>query len=199
MTNSAFEGWRSLRRYKVVGVALGLAIAGFAARAADPEPWGEAGQDPPKLELVMKIVVTCASPEAVAPTSASKDGERQEIWPILGGRFFGKNIRGTVVPGGGDFPVTRPDGVEVIDALYRLRTDDGVTLIIHNKGLAYPAAKIEDTRYRLVPEFIAPQGKYDWLNRFVFVSTLVVPVPAELALAKGPNENDRVIEVYRVL
>jgi hypothetical protein len=89
--------------------------------------------------------------------------------------------------------------VEVIDALYRLRTDDGVTIIIHNKGLGYPGAKLEDWRYRLTPEFIAPQGKYDWLNRSVFVSTLVVPVPAELQLAKGPNENDRVIEVYRVL
>ncbi len=148
----------------------------------------------------MKIVVTCASPEAVAPTSASKDGKRQEIWPILGGRLLRQEtFAARWLPGGGDFPVTRPDGVEVIDALYRLRTDDGVTIIIHNKGLAYPGAKIEDTRYRLVPEFIAPQGKYDWLNRYVFVSTLVVPVPAELALAKGPNENDRVIEVYRVL
>ena len=182
-----------------LGVALWMVMTSVALRAADVEPWGEVGQDQPKLELVMKIIVTCASPEPVAPTSASKDGKREEIWPIVGGRFFGKTIRGTVVPGGGDFPVIRPDGVEVIDALYRLRTDDGVTIIIHNKGLGYPAAKIEDTRYRLAPEFIAPQGKYDWLNRSVFVSTLVVPVPAELQLAKGPNENDRVIEVYRVL
>lgn len=130
-----------------VGVALWMVTAGGASRAADVAPLSEAGQDQPKLELVMKIVVTCASPEAVAPTSASKDGQRQEIWPILGGRFFGKDIRGTVVAGGGDFPVTRPDGVEVIDALYRLRTDDGVTIIIHNKGLAYPArsSKTRDT------------------------------------------------------
>ncbi len=169
-----------------------------ASRAAEPS-WTETGQDQPKLELVIKIVVTCSSPETVAGTSASKDGQREEIWPIMGGRFFGKNIRGTVVPGGGDFPVTRPDGVEVIDALYRLRTDDGVTIIIHNKGLAYPGEKPQDFRYRLVPEFIAPQGKYDWLNKHIFISTLVVPVPAELQLAKGPNENDRVIEVYRVL
>lgn len=181
------------------GIALWLSLTTAAVRAADLEPWGEVGQDQPRLELVMKIVVTCTSPEPVAPTSASKDGQRQEIWPIVGGRFFGKNIRGIVVPGGGDFPVIRPDGVEVIDALYRLRTDDGVTIIIHNKGLAYPGEKLEDWRYRLTPEFIAPQGKYDWLNRHVFISTLVVPVPAALQLAKGPNENDRVIEVYRVL
>ena len=176
-----------------------LVVAAFCSTRGRAGAVGRSRAGSPKLELVMKIVVTCSSPEAVAPTSASKDGKRQEIWPILGGRFFGRNIRGTVVAGGGDFPVIRPDGVEVIDALYRLRTDDGVTIIIHNKGLAYPGAKIEDTRYRLVPEFIAPQGKYDWLNRYVFVSTLVVPVPAALQLAKGPNENDRVIEVYRVL
>jgi hypothetical protein len=181
------------------GVASWMVVATAAPRAAALEPWVEVGQDQPKLELVMKIVVTCSSPEPLGPTSASKDGRRDEIWPIVGGRFFGKDVRGTIVPGGGDFPVMRPDGVEVIDALYRLRTDDGVTIIIHNKGLAYPGATSQDTRYRLAPEFIAPQGKYDWLNKHLFVSTLVVPVPAELRLAKGPNENDRVIEVYRVL
>jgi Protein of unknown function (DUF3237) len=167
-------------------------------RAAELPAWPHPGQDQPTLELVMKIVVTCSSPEPVAPETSSKDGKRSEIWPIIGGRFFGKDIRGTVVPGGGDFPVQRPDGVEVIDALYRLKTDDGVTIIIHNKGLVYPADKPEDARFRLVPEFIAPQGRYDWLNRNVFVSTLVFPAPSALAQAEGPNQNDRVIEVYRV-
>jgi hypothetical protein len=95
--------------------------------------------------------------------------------------------------------VTRPDGVTVVDALYRLQMDDGSTVIIHNKGLAYPEEGARKRRYRLVPEFIAPRGKYDWLNKQVFVATLVVPVPKELQLAKGPNENDRLIEVYRVL
>ena len=180
--------------------SLAIGLAAVAAASSPFDAWdGMVGQDQPKLELVMKIVVTCSSPEPVAATSASKDGRRDEIWPIVGGRFVGRNIRGIVIPGGGDFPLVRPDGVEVIDALYRLRTDDGVTIIIHNKGLAYPGATLEDARYRLVPEFIAPQGKYDWLNKHVFISTLVAPVPKELALAQGPNENDRVIEVYRVL
>jgi hypothetical protein len=121
-----------------------------------------------------------------------------EIWPIIGGRFEGKGIRGTVVPGGGDFPVVRPDGVEVVDALYRLRTDDGVTIIIHNKGLTYPSLRPGDWRYRLAPEFIAPQGKYEWLNSSLFISTLS-DVPSDMRLAKGSNENDRLIQVYRVL
>jgi hypothetical protein len=132
-------------------------------------------------------------------SSASKDGERGEYWPIIGGRFSGKDIRGAVVPGGADFPVQRPDGALIIDALYRLRTDDGVTIIIHNKGLTYQGEKPDQWKFRLVPEFTAPAGKYDWLNKQVFISTLVFPVPPELAVARGPNENDRLIEVYRVL
>ena len=88
----------------------------------------------------------------------------------------------TVVAGGGDFPVTRPDGVEVIDALYRLRTDDGVTIIIHNKGLSYGGSGRDGWHYRLAPEFIAPKGKYDWLNRALFISTLV-DVPAAITIS----------------
>lgn len=187
---------RSAAPHWLIQVILCMVV--MPARAGELPDWPHTAQDTPRLELVMKIVVTCSSPETLGPGSASKDGRRSEIWPIIGGRFFGKDVRGIVVPGGGDFPVTRPDGVEVIDALYRLQTDDGVTLIIHNRGIAYPGEKPQDWRYRLTPEFIAPQGKYDWLNRNIFVSTLVVPVPGELSQAGGPDQNDRVIEVYRV-
>lgn len=183
----------------VFGPLLSALVAVAIASPSHAQSWPAKGQDQPTLELVMKIVVTCSSPEPMGSSAASKDGQRGEIWPIIGGRFSGKDIRGTVVPGGGDFPVQRPDGTVVIDALYRLRTDDGVTIIIHNKGLAYRGEKPDDWKFRLVPEFTAPQGKYDWLNKHVFISTLVMPVPPEMQLAKGPNENDRVIEVYRVL
>jgi hypothetical protein len=184
-------------RCKFGSLLMVLAVA-MTARAS-AETWSEKGLDAPKLELVMRLVVTCSPPEKMGPSAASKDGERSEIWPIIGGRFSGKDIRGTVVAGGGDFPVQRPDGTTIIDALYRLRTDDGVTIIIHNKGLTYLGAKPDEVKFRLVPEFTAPVGKYDWLNKHVFISTLVFPVPAELAVARGPNENDRLIEVYRVL
>ncbi len=180
----------------VVLVVLGLCAP--LARAATPGGWDPRGLDTPRLELVLRLVVTCSEPERVAPAAASKDGQRTEVWPIVGGRFWGKDIRGSVVPGGGDFPVTRPDGVTVIDALYRLRTSDGVTILIHNRGLEYPGAQARDTVYRLVPEFIAPTGRYDWLNRSTFIATLVYPVPKAMQLAQGPHENDRLIEVYRV-
>jgi hypothetical protein len=166
--------------------------------SAQDANWETTDRDPVKLELVMQLVVTCTEPERIGGAENSKDGKRTEIWPIVGGKFQGKGIRGTVIAGGGDFPVLRPDGIEVVDALYRLRTDDGVTIIIHNKGLAYPKGKgPDDWHYRLSPEFIAPQGKYEWLNRNLFIANLV-DVPQSMRLAKGSKENDRLIQVYRV-
>jgi hypothetical protein len=161
--------------------------------------WAAPEFDVPKLELVLELVVTCSKAEAIAADPGSKDGDRRSIWPIIGGAFVGRDIRGTVVPGGGDFPVIRPDGVTVIDALYRLRTDDGVTIIIHNKGLGLvsepPAGP---RRYRLSPEFTAPRGKYDWLNKNVFIANLTTSFPAAKRLAKGEDQNDRLIHVYRL-
>ncbi len=174
--------------------ALGTCLWISTAAAAD---WPLVPQDPVRTELVMQLVVTCSAPETLGGDARSKDGRRTEIWPIVGGRFEGKGIRGTVVPGGGDFPVVRPDGVEVVDALYRLRTDDGVTIIIHNVGLTYPGKKPGEERYRLAPQFIAPVGKYDWLNRYLFIATLT-DVPKGMELAQDPSRNDRLIQVYRV-
>lgn len=189
-----------MTRYKALSLLTAGMVAGLLTTTSlQAESWDMKPRDPPKYELVMQLVVTCSDPEPVGgETDASKDGRRKEIWPIIGGKFVGKNIRGTVVPGGGDFPVTRPDGVDVVDALYRLRTDDGVTIIIHNRGLVY-ADQPNEVHFRLTPEFIAPKGKYDWLNKHVFISTLVWPVPKEMALAKEKNQNDRLIEIYQVL
>lgn len=153
--------------------------------------------DPVRTELVMNLVVTCSNPERPGPSTQSKDGIRDEIWPIIGGYFVGPGIRGSVVPGGGDFPLVRPDGMIIIDALYRLRTDDGVTIIIHNRGFWYPGGDGVPDKARLVPEFTAPVGRYDWLNRSIFLSTLV-DVPEPMRVVKGPDENDRLIQVHRV-
>ena len=160
-------------------------------------PWEMTERDPIQLELVMQLVVICSDAEAIGGSDDSKDGRRSAVYPIIGGRFEGKSIRGTVLAGGGDLPVIRPDGVQALDALYRLKTDDGVVIIIHNKGLTYPAVDSAKEYDRLVPEFIAPQGKYGWLNSNIFLATLTETPPA-MRLANGQHENDRLIQVYRV-
>lgn len=182
------------RRAMVAGAAVALG-AGGAGRVSAQSLGATPVLDPIRTELVMNLVVTCSNPEKMGPTDQATDGRRGDFWPIIGGRFEGPNIRGEVVPGGADFPVIRPDGARVIDAFYRLKTDDGVVIIIHNKGL-----QVGDGKFRLAPTFIVTAGKYDWLSKGVFVCTLILgsAMPPGLRLAKGPNENDRLLQVHRI-
>jgi hypothetical protein len=148
------------------------------------------------LEWVMDILPFCSQPEYMgsAQDQVASDGYRNDVWPIIGGVFHGRGIRGTVIPGGGDFPVVRPDGVVVVDALYRLKTDDGQQIIIHNKGLGYTEEK-----YRLLPTFEVPGSKYAWLRESVFVATLTFPIPPTIkAPDYGPKANGRLIQVFRM-
>lgn len=182
---------------------LGAALPLVAARSASAAPVAALPKaaeprlyDQPGVEWVMDIVPVCSDPEPMGPTgdTTAADGKRDVAWPITGGYFIGRGIKGTVIPGGGDFPVTRPDGVEVVDALYRLKTDDGVQIIIHNRGLAY-----SDDTFRLLPTFSLPGRKYAWLREAVFVATLTYPVPPAYAANLNANENGRLIQVYRLV
>ncbi|MET3472647.1 hypothetical protein ABIC78_003188 [Novosphingobium sp. 1529] len=202
-----------------IGAGLPLAAAATRALAAPvvppaplPVPAGAAGHEPSApplppggappiydkvgMEWVMDILPFCSQPEYMgsAQDQVASDGYRNDVWPIIGGVFQGRGIKGTVIPGGGDFPVVRPDGVVVVDALYRLKTDDGQQIIIHNKGLGYTEQK-----YRLLPTFEVPGAKYAWLRESVFVATLTFPIPPSIKAPDfGPNANGRLIQVFRM-
>lgn len=190
-----------------LGAAMPLLAGATSARgnapfagepSAPPLPPGGAPKiyDSVGLEWVMDIVPICAEPEYMGNKAAqtAADGDRYEVWPIIGGSFHGRGLRGTVVPGGGDFPVVRPDGVMIVDALYRLKTDDGQQIIIHNQGLGY-----SDSKYRLLPTFNVPGAKYAWLRQSAFVATLTYPLPPEIAAPDlGPKANGRLIQVFRL-
>ena len=113
---------------------------------------------------------------------AAPDGERRFI-PILSGRLEGPDLRGEILPGGADWQVTRSDSVLLLDAIYAMRTDDGTIIQIRNRGMrAGPpevmAALMRGERvdptslyFRSSPQFTAPAGRYDWLNKALFVCT----------------------------
>ena len=63
----------------------------------------------------------------LAPTVALGNGPRGErrMVPILSGSFEGSRLRGTILPGGVDWQIIRPDGVAEIEAHYSLQTEDG--------------------------------------------------------------------------
>ncbi len=102
--------------------------------------------------------------------------------PILSGSFEGPRIKGILRPGGVDWQTTRPDGITEIEAHYSLETDDGAVVRVINRGFRHgPPEVIErlargeivdpsEYYFRAAPSFEAPIGRYDWLNRSLFIS-----------------------------
>lgn len=106
----------------------------------------------------------------------------RKVLPILGGDFEGPKLRGRILPGGGEWPLIRPDNVGVVDARYTLETDDGVLINIRSTGYRHAPeevmkqldAKVDvvdpETYYlRTSTVFEAPLGRYEWLSKYVFV------------------------------
>jgi len=132
----------------------------------------------PGLEFVYEAEGQLDPPIPIGETA---DGTRRII-PILGGgRVEGPLIRGALVGNAADWQLTRPDGVTVADALYAIRTDDDVIIQIRNRGLRHgppgvmarlaAGETVDPAHYyfRTVPEFIAPNGRYEWMNRSIFI------------------------------
>lgn len=135
----------------------------------------------PQASLVWTAVVDIAPREALGPSS---HGERF-IVPILGGRFWGgpghEPLQGIVRPGGADRQLLRPDGVKELHALYEMQTDDGAVLTIDNRVLIDEAA--QPVRYALSRISVAaPEGQHAWLNRRLFVGTLLPLRPTREAV-----------------
>lgn len=132
----------------------------------------------PELEFVYEAEGVLGDP---VPIGDTPDGVRRIIPIFEGGRVEGPRIRGTLLGNAADWQLTRPDGVTVADAIYALRTDDGVVIQIRNRGLRHGPPEVmerlargeevnpADYYFRTIPEFAAPAGAYDWLNRSVFV------------------------------
>ena len=149
-------------------IVAGSALSALDARAADPAAL------PPNLEFVMKVTADIADPIALGAAPA---GERRII-PITGGKFEGPKLKGIILPGGEDAQFDRADGVTVFEARYWLKADDGAVIKVVNRAL-----RDRSTSYlRTQPEFEAPVGAYEWLNRAIFVGTLSPGGPKQVVL-----------------
>lgn len=130
------------------------------------------------------ITATLGPTQDLGPTA---HGHRR-IVPITGGTLDGKApdgtpFRGTVLPGGADWQVIRPDGVTEVEARYTLQTDDGTLILIINRGYRHGPADVlkrlaagefvdpSGYYFRTTPVFEVASGPHDWLTRTVFVAT----------------------------
>ncbi len=121
----------------------------------------------PRTEFVYEAIFD------LAPTRTLGQGPLGErrIVPILGGRFEGPRIKGTVLPGGADRQLIRKDSVRLLDALYELQADDGAVITVHNHVLIDPRPDGSAYGFSHIG-IVAPEGPHDWLNHLVFVGSL---------------------------
>jgi hypothetical protein len=116
------------------------------------------------------------------PIGATPAGDRR-VGLVAGGRFTGPRLSGTVLPGGADWILLRPDGATTLDVRIVLQTDDGAAIGMTYRGMRHGPAAVMDKvargeavdpasyyfRTSVTFETAAPQ--YDWLNRIVAVGT----------------------------
>src|SRR5260370_29244683 len=61
-------------------------------------------------------------------------GYQRRVVFVTGGGFEGERLRGTVLPGGGDFLMMRPDGAMHLDVRLVLETDKGEMIYMSYVG-----------------------------------------------------------------
>lgn len=131
-----------------------------------------------ETRLLLDTVVDLAPPLRI--------GNGRVLFGAAGGSFEGPKLRGTVVPGGGDWATFRQDGSMTLDVRLTLRTDDDALVQVTYGGrwimpedvrdrLGDPATRhlVDPGRYyfRTTPVFETGARNYLWLNDIVCVGS----------------------------
>lgn len=118
----------------------------------------------PQLEFAMQLRVTLGETFSINNTQHG----RRTVIPITGGEFEGPEIKGTILNGGADYQLNGADGRSEVEAIYCLKTDDGIYIHIRNRGII--ASSKGGFYFKCAPQFEAPaDSKYGWLNNALFV------------------------------
>lgn len=134
----------------------------------------------PQLEFAFTISITLTKPHWVTPPAR---GDMRAAIHAADGVVEGPLLNGRVIPmSGGDFPLTRPNGVIDFDARYLLEADDGAVIYLENRGYRWAKSPeiaelmrrnepvSHDSYYmRVTPRFDAPDGPHAWMAQHVFV------------------------------
>jgi steroid delta-isomerase-like uncharacterized protein len=128
----------------------------------------------------MELLYTITMDAEVHDIGMTPCGHRRVV-VVKGGTFEGPKLKGTVLPGGGDWLVERADGSRALDVRITLRTDDAALIYAHYPGRFYcepavtqrllrgdPVDPSEDY-FRTAPFFETASPKYGWLNRIMAV------------------------------
>jgi hypothetical protein len=133
----------------------------------------------PDFNPLCRLQVEVADPLDFGATPV---GHRRVI-NIVGGSFAGARMQGTVLPGGADWQIIRPDGVAVLDARYTLRTDAGELIQVTSQGLRHGprevmarlgrGEQVDPALYyfRTVLRFETGADSLAWLNKLIAIGS----------------------------
>jgi hypothetical protein len=132
-----------------------------------------------RTKHLFSITLKAAAPQAIGRTPA---GDRRVV-EVTEGKFEGERLRGTVLTGGSDWIIARPDGTMALNVRLVLRTDDGALIGMTYVGLRHGPADViarlnrgEDVDpasyyFRTAIQFETSADRYDWINRIIGVGT----------------------------
>lgn len=152
-----------MKKFLLSTIALVAYLMSAHAQVSEPK-------NTPQLEFALQLKVTLGEAYSCGET---QHGQRTII-PITGGTFEGPAIKGTIINGGADYQLAnKAIGRTELEAIYCIKTDDGVNIHVRNRGIIYPG-KDENGNpsfyFRAAPQFEAPaDSKYAWLNNALFV------------------------------
>ncbi len=131
----------------------------------------------PRLEHLFDMRADLEAPQLIGAAPA---GQRQ-IFIIKGGTFEGPRIKGTFLPGGGDWALMRTDGAMQLDVRATLKTDDGALIYTAYSGLIILSPDVlgrvmggEDVPlaeyyFYTNPVFQTAAESYAWLNQTIAI------------------------------
>ncbi|MBR1548360.1 MAG: DUF3237 domain-containing protein [Prevotella sp.] len=150
---------------KALTIILMLTLVGTAVHGQASVP-----KETPRLDFVMQLRVLLGETYTVGETAHG----RRVVIPITGGTFEGPMLRGTIVSGGADYQLVSADGSRTeLEAVYSIKTDDGVYIHVRNHGIV-SNGKDADGRptsyFKAAPQFEAPaDSRYAWLSNAIYV------------------------------
>ena len=82
-------------------------------------------------------------------------------------------MKGTILNGGADYQLANADNRTELEAIYSIKTDDGIYIHVRNRGIIYNGKDAEGKPsfyFKAAPQFEAPaDSRYGWLNNSLFV------------------------------
>ena len=107
------------------------AMTALLALSASAQNHVPSAEETPQLEFALQLRVTLGEAFSINNTQHG----RRTVIPITGGEFEGPNLKGTIINGGADYQLNGADGRSEVEAIYCIKTDDGVYIHVRNRGI----------------------------------------------------------------